>query len=541
MPCSLIGALDDNTPPLDTDMDSLSAASLDWALKHVSRFGDTDLLPVPFEYQAIAHAWGWLRDELTNLDLNDYRIGSAQRFLIPKPSTGFRVVAQLDPIDAIIYTAMIYEVAEAIEKARVPAERNIACSYRVSLDGTGAFFRPDNGWPHYHERSRAGALDSTTKAIVVADISDFYNQIYHHRLENALDDAGVGLSRRKAILGFLSQLTATQSRGIPVGPYASILLAETCLNDVDGFLLRKGYEHTRYVDDFRIFCRSRRHGVGAVHDLTEYLYTAQRLSLVPGKTRLRSVDAFLRYDLRDPDEDEKISHDQMVQQTLQELAQAASAWYGGEFEEIELDDSMLNEMARENVKSLFEECVSERPLSLGLARHLLRRATQLRTNILLSTAMMHLDVLAPVLRDLVRYLRVAIPKGTSGKPYGSAILAHLAATEFADVPYVHLWFLELLRLRPEIAPSDLVLRAAESAVPLIGLRMTALLAKAYRQGDWIRSQKEIWRNHRDWDRRAILASAAILPKDEREHWLAMIQGTVSGLDRAVAQFTANSV
>lgn len=520
-------------------MDTLTPSALDWALKHIDRFGDTDLLPVPFEYEAIAHAWGWLRDELAALDLAQYRIGSAQRYLVPKPSAGFRVVAQLDPIDAIVYTAMIYEIAEAIEKARVPAERKIACSYRVSLDGAGAFFRPDNGWPTYHERSRSAALDVDVKAIVVADIGDFYNQIYHHRLENALDDAAVPKDRRESIIGFLSQLTATQSRGIPVGPYASILLAETCLNDVDGFLLRKGYPHTRYVDDFRIFCQSRRHGVQALHDLTEYLYTSQRLSLVPGKTRIRTVANFLKYDLHDPAEDEEAGHWSIVEQTLEALSAATTPGYGGDVQDTPLDETMLNQTARQNVRDLFVECVTTRPLNLGLARHLLRRATQLRTNVLLSTAMSHLDVLAPVLRDLVRYLRIAIPRKKKGAPYGATLLAYVAASEFADIPYVHLWFLELFRLRPDIVQSDLALRAAESAAPLIGLRMTALLAREFRQGDWVRNQKEIWRNHRDWDRRAILASAAILPKDERQHWLGMIQGTSSGLDRAVAQYIAS--
>jgi hypothetical protein len=519
-------------------MDKLSPGSLDWALKHVSRFGDTDLLPVPIEYDAIAHSWGWLRDELAALDLAEYHVGPAQRYLVPKPDGGFRVVTQLDPIDALVYTAMIYEIADAIEKARVPTNRNIACSYRVSLDPGGAFFGADNGWPAYHARSSELARKSTVRAVLVADISDFYTQIYHHRLENALDDAGASLERRQSIAGFLSQLTATQSRGIPVGPYASILLAETCLNDVDVFLLRKGYPHTRYVDDFRIFCRNRRMAVQVLHDLTEYLYTSQRLSLVPGKTRIRAIPAFLKYELRDPGEEEEAGRQAILENTLQELAAAAGSGYGGEMQEVELDNDMINQATRENLKDLFAECVTKRPLHLGLARHLLRRATQLRTNALLSTAMDNLEVLAPVLRDLVRYLRTAIPKHSQGQ-YGPILLDHMQKSDFGDVPYIHLWFLELIRLRPDLTSSDTALAAAEKSEALVGLRMTALLAREYGQGDWIRSQKETWRNHRDWDRRAILAAATVLPQDERKHWLGMIQGTSSGLDRAVAQWTAS--
>lgn len=519
-------------------MDTLSPASLDWALKHILKFGDTDLLPVPFEYEAIGHAWNWLRDEIAATDLSAYRVGPAQRYLVPKPGRGFRVVTQLDPIDALVYTAMIYEVADAIEKSRVPADRNIACSYRVSLDGSGAFFGEDNGWSAYHGHSRALAQDKKTEAILVADISDFYNQIYHHRLENALDDAGVLLERRESIAGFLSQLTATQSRGIPVGPYASILLAETCLNDVDGFLLRKGFPHTRYVDDFRIFCQTRRRAVLALHDLTEYLHTSQRLSLVPGKTRIRTRASFRKYELRDPDEEEQAGQLSQIETTLQELASMSTPRYDGEYDDIKVDEDVLNEASRENLKVLFLQCLAAKQLHLGLARHLLRRATQLRTNILLAAVMENLDALAPVLRDVVRYLRVVVPKkGT--QQYGTKLLLHLKSSEFADIPYVHLWFLELLRLRPDLADSAVALQAAEVAERFIGLRMTAQIARTYRQGDWIRGQKEIWRNHRDWDRRAILASASVLPADERKHWLGMIQGTSSGLERAVAQYIAS--
>ncbi|PYS73829.1 MAG: hypothetical protein DMF73_04975 [Acidobacteria bacterium] len=35
------------------EVDSLRPESLDWSLTHVLRYGDTDIVPVPFEYAAI--------------------------------------------------------------------------------------------------------------------------------------------------------------------------------------------------------------------------------------------------------------------------------------------------------------------------------------------------------------------------------------------------------------------------------------------------------------------------------------------------------
>ena len=85
-------------------MDLLTSTSLDWSLQHIRRYGDTDVLPVPFEFDAIAGAWDWLREELALRDLEKYSLGPFRRFLVPKPSGGFRFATQLDPLDSIVYT-----------------------------------------------------------------------------------------------------------------------------------------------------------------------------------------------------------------------------------------------------------------------------------------------------------------------------------------------------------------------------------------------------------------------------------------------------
>ena len=49
--------------------DHLKEESLNWALAHVRRFGDTDLFPVPFEFQALAKAWSKVLPDLLAIDL----------------------------------------------------------------------------------------------------------------------------------------------------------------------------------------------------------------------------------------------------------------------------------------------------------------------------------------------------------------------------------------------------------------------------------------------------------------------------------------
>lgn len=198
-------------------MDVLTPAALDWALTHVKKFGDTDIFPVPFEFDAIAHAWTVLRGELAARDLASPRLRAARRSLVPKPGGGFRAAIQFDPLDTLTYTALVYEMAEALEQSRIPAQQRIACSYRIQLDANGSFFASSNGWHDFHQRSSEMVASGQYSHVLLADISDFYNQIYHHRIENALESAAIARERAQNVENFLSRLTAKQSRGLPVG------------------------------------------------------------------------------------------------------------------------------------------------------------------------------------------------------------------------------------------------------------------------------------------------------------------------------------
>jgi len=283
-------------------LDHLRQESIDWAITHIRRYGDTDIFPVPFEYEAIKHSWDNLKKSISEIDIAEYEGRPFRRILVPKQSGGYRVAIQLDPIDTIIYTALAYEASLLIEKSRIPIEKKVACSYRVELGAKGELFRKNNGWDDFHSKSQELAQDGKFNIVLTADIADFFNQLGHHRIRNSLEHVDVEKDRAKNIENLLMNFTRGQSQGIPIGPSASIIFSEACLSDVDNFLLRKGYVHTRYVDDFRIFCINREQAHKALHDLTEYLYTSHRLSLQTHKTKLFEVEKFISEELIDPEE-----------------------------------------------------------------------------------------------------------------------------------------------------------------------------------------------------------------------------------------------
>lgn len=215
----------------------VSDSSLNWALEHIFRYGDTDVFPISFEYRAFKSVWPGLLDALRKTDLAQHELGPAIRMMVPKHTTGYRCATQLDPIDSLLFSALVYEMSNLIEEFRLPAERNISCAYRLDVKPDGQFFRKDTGWLAYHEQSKTYSKESWCKYVISADISDFYNQISHHRIQNALASARVA-ENRSLMERFLGNMNAVHhSRGIPVGPSGSILLAECALADVDNYLL----------------------------------------------------------------------------------------------------------------------------------------------------------------------------------------------------------------------------------------------------------------------------------------------------------------
>lgn len=81
--------------------------------------------------------------------------------------------------------------------------------------------------------------------------------------------------------------------GIPQGYSASDILAKLFANTLDNLLLNNGYTHLRYVDDIRIFCKSKVHAKKAILDLSRYIHDLG-LNLQSAKTLIHtSNDAVL--------------------------------------------------------------------------------------------------------------------------------------------------------------------------------------------------------------------------------------------------------
>ena len=514
--------------------DTLADASLCWALTHVRRYGDTDIFPTPFEFEIINAYWPTTLAHLRAIDFCNFELSPATKIMVPKASHGYRAATQLDPLDTLIYTAAIYEVAPQIEAYRVPRAQRIDCAYRIEIKPDGQFFQTDSGWGDFHGKTTDLVDSGIYTTVLCADIADFYNQVSHHRVQNALANAGVAEVRSKNIEQFLSRLNSLHhSKGVPVGSWASIPLAEACLTDVDLALQRKGYIHCRYVDDFRVFCRDDHDAARASHDLSEYLFKAHRLSLQGGKTKEWGLGDFVSEELIDPEQMEIRSKQEKLSSFVRDL----DIPYGAvDIEDILIGREEEQAFVLETLRDLFDRSMDGGRLRLGLARYVLRRATQLKSRVFLDSFLKNIELFLPVLRDGISFLvKVSDPKNP--EQIGVVLRGLLASSKYRHLPFVQLWVLEAFFQKPAFCRADEALRFAEACDPIIRDRVSALIAKAYNIRDWVRERKETWMNYGPWAQRALLWSSTVLPKDERGHWLKSAHGHPLFLTQAVAKNT----
>lgn len=221
-------------------------------------------------------------------NLKHERIGPTRRGLVTKDHNSFRQCAWLDPFDAVKYLAAAYLVFGKIEEARIHKDERVIHSHRMS-QVDGEIFDANFGYDSFRARSSELSQERIGQWKVVTDISNFFDRIGNHTLENHLrnigcDDRFVVLIREMLLFWAGDR----RSYGVPVGSDASRILSEAVLLDVDRKLKDCQITFVRYVDDFRIFSKTRAEALKATEILTSLL-SEEGLSLNSRKTDIFQI------------------------------------------------------------------------------------------------------------------------------------------------------------------------------------------------------------------------------------------------------------
>lgn len=209
----------------------------------------------------------------------------SERLLVPSGSHGFRITARIHPFWNLYLNGLGLAIAEANEIHR---SRRVH-SYRLGGERPD-FFDRTKSWRTYKEETlNEHNLTESGAVVVQTDIGSFYEHIYHHRLENAINDlAAKNSTIAMQIDRILSKLSAGRSFGLPVGGQCARVLAEVMMTPIDRSLSDAGIIWHRYVDDFTLICSSQQDAYRSLsvlsHALADY-----GLSLNRSKTTFLSA------------------------------------------------------------------------------------------------------------------------------------------------------------------------------------------------------------------------------------------------------------
>lgn len=214
-------------------------------------------------------------------------IGSARapraRLVPVAKSGGFRWITELDPGVASAYDHAVAALAPAIEAALAPG---VAANRVAYADAVRGVLRLE-AWRSAHRRFRSALARGSARAgsIGLADVRECYGSIGPEVCAVALRRLGAPRSAVDRLARLLRDLDAAGLPGLPVGPEPSGVLANAVLATADRSLVRAGFAHLRWVDDFVVFAP----GAGAAWRAVAVLRFALAdlgLELAEGKTRV---------------------------------------------------------------------------------------------------------------------------------------------------------------------------------------------------------------------------------------------------------------
>jgi len=498
----------------------LNETSVEWAKKHLEKEGDTDLFPKPFEIEAIISNWDMVKDYLLNLEVRAHKWGGMRRLLIPKGEYMFRVACQLDPLDTLVLTALIHEYGDLIEKNRVPVNEEVVFSYRFKPKSDGSLYDNNINWNTFWRTSLERAEEHPNGYVVMTDVVDYYNQIYHHTLENELLKAGVPKEVVKSILNLCKNFTQGVSRGIPVGPHATHLLAEVAFNPIDHSLLTRGYEYCRFVDDIHIFCNSWEKAEIAIYDLSDILDKQQRLVIQSHKTRIVPVSEFIEIA-------EQMMIDSPINETEKEILEVIRKHsHGDPYRTIrlsELKPADLKLLNQQNIESLLESYLNQPNPNFPRIRWFLRRLAQVGVPSAIPYIIKNINRFIPAIGDICTYF-ISAEKTYKGswQDIGKSLISSLEFEIVKHSEYLQMTLINLFSKIIDLDHIDAILQKYNGASPIIRRKIIKVATKAGKYY-WLRERKTEFSTSDPWLRRALILGASTFPEDERQYWLRHIK------------------
>lgn len=496
----------------------ISADSVKRAILHLGAFGDTDLFPRLPEMRCFIERADEIAADCANLNIGQYAPASAVETLTPKSWLGFRIAHQLTASDNVIYLAALLDCAAALEAARLPKGDNEAFAYRFTDGDSFRVFESGRGYHQWlaHLSSFGGPDNpfAEDRPAIITDISDFYQRIYFHRIENVLEDAGCPGGPRELVKKIIKTTRARQSYGLPVGSTASRLLAECLLIDTDMLLKNMGVKFSRYVDDFRISVPVGMEAHSILCRLAEHLMVTEGLSLNVSKTKLVTVKEIER-------SSKSRLQDVFTHAEMEKMRSFITLSYGEDEEPA--DEDMIGNpfLTAEFLLDRLDEIGDKKGVDLSVFKAVLRTLRFLPDIDAERLLERHAELLYYVPREFCLVLNAAAKQaGFPTDSVKSRVIELLGMSPYADLAFVRSWLLNLF------VDGTLPVNLGDWQNYDFNRSVVERRANFFFKGlandrAYFRALKTQLGALSEWDKPAALLAAMCLPLDEYKNWLAV--------------------
>lgn len=491
---------------------TLSRDSIEWGIKFVQKHSDGDLFPKICELGAISALSDQFVDLIEGKPLTTFKPKPCRRFIVPKDEISYRQATQLHPQDSILLSALVYQFGKNIEDRRLNKDQ--VFSYRFSPTIDEGLYSSKTAWNEFW--SAAYRRSQNSSVVLYCDIADFYNQIYHHSVENQLIESGLPNQAIKWVISLLESTTAGVSRGIPIGPHAVHLIAESTLIPIDNSMSTNGLQFLRYADDIIIFCDSKKSAKSALSLMASVLDKQQRLTLQRHKTKFYLPEEFRALC-------SEMIEDRPIDESEERLLGIIRKYTGGNpyqsisYNSIKPED--WKQFSDKIVRKIICEYLSSREVDYIRLRWFYRRLTQVGHPGALEVSIEEFERLGPCLANICSYVAsIQSIEAEDWKVIGGKLLALLDTEEIAQSEFFRLSILSLFTRNKHINHFASLASRYQSSDPFA--RREILLA-AYQNDafDWLREHKESYGQMDSWQKMAFIYGASGFPRDEKKYFI----------------------
>lgn len=210
------------------------------------------------------------------------RLGGIRRILsIPNPIAHFNLISIMDAGHATI-TKHIKRSRWTASEPKYKGAKDRAVVPRTLLGDLPLLRAKNRALGHF---------------VLLADIADFYRSVYTHSIPWVLHTKSTAKSQRNdlSLLGNRIDLAirngqSQQTKGIPIGPDSSLVIAELVAAAIDSELQQvvKPLHAFRYYDDYELTFETRSEAEAALA-LLQQILSSYELDLNPTKTAIREL------------------------------------------------------------------------------------------------------------------------------------------------------------------------------------------------------------------------------------------------------------